>query len=140
MSGEERAKVTSALQSGPSVTRQFDPYHHQLTTRCFTTQKRQKTQRTPRAEKSTPKEATDSDTKEYPDKGLNAEGENFFKLTGKRRVTVRQYKDIPMVDIREYYGGAEDPKPGAKGISLTLEQYEKLKELIPEIDAAIQEL
>lgn len=39
----------------------------------------------------------------------------FAQLSGKRRVTVHQFKDIPMVDIREYYGGAEDPKPGAKG-------------------------
>ena len=65
-----------------------------------------------------------------------------FELSGKRKVTVQKYRTNILVDIREYYedktSGLE--RPGSKGISLTREQYEKFKELIPEIDAALKKI
>lgn len=65
-----------------------------------------------------------------------------FELSGKRKVTVQKYRTSILVDIREYYedkaSGLE--RPGSKGISLTKEQYEKFKELIPEIDAALKKI
>lgn len=65
-----------------------------------------------------------------------------FELSGKRRVTVRKFRSSTLIDIREYYEdkSSGEERPGKKGISLTKEQYEKLKELMPEIDAAIKNL
>jgi hypothetical protein len=62
-----------------------------------------------------------------------------LQLGKKRRATVRTFKGescvldlkrfpslsfegMVMVDIREFYGEADDEKPGKKGISLTIEQ------------------
>ena len=74
-------------------------------------------------------------------KSLNAE-ESSFELSGTRRVTVRKFRSSILIDIREYYEDKEsnEERPGKKGISLTKEQYEKLKELIPEIDTAVQNI
>jgi len=42
------------------------------------------------------------------------------------------------VDIREYYlDNAQELKPGKKGISLTVEQWNKLKESIQVIDSQL---
>ena len=68
--------------------------------------------------------------------------EGTFELSGKRRVSVRKFRSSILIDIREYYedkASGED-RPGKKGISLTKDQYEKLKELIPEIDAAVKNM
>ncbi len=51
-----------------------------------------------------------------------SEGDKYIDLGKKKRATVRSFKDIPLLDIREYYGIGSDEKPGKKGISLTLEQ------------------
>ena len=44
-------------------------------------------------------------------------------------VQVREFKGKTYIDIREYYvdKSTMDTKPGKKGISLTCEQYQKLK-------------
>ena len=64
-----------------------------------------------------------------------------FQLSNKRRITLRQFKSSLLVDIREFYEDrvSGEELPGKKGISLTLEQFHKLKELIPAIEAAIEE-
>lgn len=70
----------------------------------------------------------------------NGSEEPTFELSGKRRVTVRKYRSSILIDIREYYedkASGED-RPGKKGISLTKDQYDKLKEMLPEIDAAVK--
>lgn len=68
--------------------------------------------------------------------------ESTFELSGKRRVTVRKFRSSVLIDIREYYEdkASGEERPGKKGISLTKEQYEKLKELLPEIDAAVKNM
>lgn len=65
-----------------------------------------------------------------------------FELSSKRRVTVRRFKSSILVDIREFYEdrATGEELPGKKGISLTLEQFTRLKDLIPSIEAAIEEL
>ena len=104
----------------------------------------------------------------------NEQGETFFLLSKKRRVTVRTYNNKALIDVREVSNitsccclllamndlsflialftsldtqkkqcyGDNDDKPGKKGISLPVDQYEKLKELIVggEIDDALQKL
>ncbi|KAI9922102.1 hypothetical protein PsorP6_000521 [Peronosclerospora sorghi] len=49
-----------------------------------------------------------------------------FQLSTKRRVTVRKWKSKTFVDLREFYDDHGVPKPGKKGISLSLDQWEKL--------------
>lgn len=68
--------------------------------------------------------------------------ESIFELSGKRRVTVRKFRSNILIDIREYYEdkASGEERPGKKGISLTKEQYEKLKELMPEIDDAVKNM
>lgn len=52
----------------------------------------------------------------------SVEGDKYIDLGKKKRATVRSLKDIPLLDIREFYGTGSEEKPGKKGISLTLEQ------------------
>lgn len=52
----------------------------------------------------------------------NSEGEKYVDLGKKKRATVRSFKSIPLLDIREFYGTDGQEKPGKKGISLTLDQ------------------
>ena len=57
----------------------------------------------------------------------------FFFLKFK----VNQFNGKTYVDLREFYvdKSTEETKPGKKGISLNVEEYQKLKEIIPEIDS-----
>ena len=72
----------------------------------------------------------------------------FLKLTQKINGTinknllslkfqVHQFKGKTYVDLREFYvdKSTEETKPGKKGISLNVEEYQMLKEIIPEIDS-----
>ncbi|CAG8470150.1 6260_t:CDS:2 [Paraglomus brasilianum] len=58
-------------------------------------------------------------------------------LSEKKRVTVRKWNAIKMVDIREFYDGS---KPTKKGISLTIDQWKKLKSFIDNIDGELKKL
>lgn len=60
--------------------------------------------------------------------------------TGKRQVTISKFKGKVRVDIREYYLDNDDWKPGKKGISLDMEQFEELENLLPLIKEACDEL
>jgi hypothetical protein len=94
-------------------------------------------------------DSSDSETivkRPEPDKNqskgqLNDEGEYIFELTSKRRVTVRKFKGKVLVDIREFW----EPEPGKlapgkKGISLSLDQWKMLKEMMGDVDGAISKL
>merc|ERR1711981_805473 len=54
-----------------------------------------------------------------------------------KRARVHQFKGKTFVDLREFYVGksTEETKPGKKGISLNVEEYQMLKQIIPEIDS-----
>jgi hypothetical protein len=57
---------------------------------------------------------------------------------GKRKATVGMFKGRTIINIREYYEDkCGDEKPGSKGIALTPEQWNALKEHMAGIDAAI---
>ncbi|KAG6850145.1 hypothetical protein H0H93_000530 [Arthromyces matolae] len=57
----------------------------------------------------------------------SSEGDKYIDLGKKKRATVRTFKGMTLLDIREFYGNEGDEKPGKKGISLTSEQWETLK-------------
>lgn len=60
-------------------------------------------------------------------------------LSPVRKISVRMYNGTMLVDIRQYYKAGDcDPRPLAKGISLTVPQYAKLKEVIPMVDDMIR--
>ncbi|KAL3667240.1 hypothetical protein V7S43_007474 [Phytophthora oleae] len=68
----------------------------------------------------------------------NEQGDVVFEMSSKRRVTVRKWKNMKFVDIREFYDDNGQPKPGKKGISLSPDQWEKLYSFSDTIAEAIQ--
>ncbi|NWU66746.1 TCP4 polymerase, partial [Pterocles burchelli] len=73
--------------------------------------------------------------------GRGSEEEGMFQIGKMRYVRVSCFKGKVLVDIREFYTDKEgDMKPGRKGIALSAEQWNQLKEIIPEIDAAVKKL
>ena len=59
------------------------------------------------------------------------------QLSYKRRVAVRQFRGGLLVDLRETYEKFGEMHPGKIGIALNLEQWEKLKASVQEIDKMI---
>ncbi|BES97197.1 Transcriptional Coactivator p15 (Hypothetical proteinypothetical protein) [Nesidiocoris tenuis] len=63
-----------------------------------------------------------------------------WDIGGKRVAKVRKFKNRLFVDIREYYmDNNGDMKPGKKGISLSVDQWKKLKDIVSEIDKTVDE-
>ncbi|KAK7969460.1 RNA polymerase 2 transcriptional [Apiospora saccharicola] len=68
----------------------------------------------------------------------DAEGNSFWPLTATRRVVISEFKGKPMVSVREYYtDAAGEMKPGKKGISLTLDQWNNLMKASGEVNAEL---
>ncbi|OAA80457.1 Transcriptional coactivator p15 [Akanthomyces lecanii RCEF 1005] len=63
-----------------------------------------------------------------------------IELSSKRRVGVSQFKNVCLINIREYYEKDGKHLPGKKGISLSLEQYTALIKLIPSINGQLREM
>ncbi|KAF2823036.1 PC4-domain-containing protein [Ophiobolus disseminans] len=95
----------------------------------------------PRASKKSKGDEEEEDSAPVvPELKADGEGCSFVGLnaSGKRRVIVREFKDVPLVDIREFWvDGNGDLKPGKKGISLTTDQYITLLTAAPLIEAAL---
>ncbi|KAJ7045545.1 transcriptional Coactivator p15-domain-containing protein [Mycena alexandri] len=72
----------------------------------------------------------------------SSDGEKFIELGKAKRATVRNFKGSTLIDIREFYTDKEtgEPKPGKKGISLTPEQWQELKQATPTLDALIAKI
>lgn len=68
------------------------------------------------------------------------EEENSWPLGKNRYVKVREYKNKLYVDVREFYDAGGELKPGKKGISLSIEQWNKLKRVVDEVDEAIAKI
>jgi len=62
-----------------------------------------------------------------------------FELGKMRYINVNEFKGKQYVNIREYYLADDgEERPGKKGISLTVEQWEKLKGFIADVDAKLK--
>nr|XP_009939023.1 PREDICTED: activated RNA polymerase II transcriptional coactivator p15-like [Opisthocomus hoazin] len=73
--------------------------------------------------------------------GKGSEEEGVFQIGKMRYVRVSCFKGRVLVDTREFYTDKEGSmKPGRKGIALAAEQWNELKEIISEIDAAVKKL
>ncbi|XP_069137186.1 activated RNA polymerase II transcriptional coactivator p15-like isoform X1 [Argopecten irradians] len=94
--------------------------------------KKKKREQVPESKKEKP-EASQS---KKPTKGAN--GEQMFQLSKMRFVSVSEFRGKVLVGIREYYEADGDLRPGKKGISLNMEQWNNLKEQIDEIDKAVK--
>ncbi|XP_024525538.1 RNA polymerase II transcriptional coactivator KELP isoform X2 [Selaginella moellendorffii] len=75
-------------------------------------------------------------------KAMLAEGEDeiICQLSGKRNVSVQNFRGKALVSIREYYEKDGKTLPSSKGISLTIDQWEALKKELPAIRQAIESL
>jgi len=94
-----------------------------------------RTKKEPKGRASTSNAEVDSSIQQ------NQDGEKYVSLGKNRRATVRKFNGKPLIDIREFYVDKEEQlKPGKKGISLTPEQWEALKQCLPAIDGALATL
>jgi hypothetical protein len=65
-------------------------------------------------------------------------GEEYWELSGKRRITISSFNNKLMINIREYYEKDGQSLPGKKGISLLLDQFGQLVTLLPHIEAVLK--
>ncbi|KAF9430805.1 hypothetical protein BGZ76_000694 [Entomortierella beljakovae] len=71
----------------------------------------------------------------------NPEGETYFMLGPKKRLTVRAWQGHTLIDFREFFNdktGAS--KPTKKGISLTKDQFQFILDHASEITRSIKDL
>ncbi|KAK3609183.1 hypothetical protein CHS0354_013720 [Potamilus streckersoni] len=66
--------------------------------------------------------------------------EHSFQLAKNRFVTVSEFRGKVLVGIREFYESDGQMKPGKKGISLSVDQWKKLKEQVDDIDEAVKKV
>lgn len=62
------------------------------------------------------------------------------QLSNKRNVSIQKFKGKTLVSIREYYEKDGELRPSAKGISLTVDQWQVLKSNVSAIEKAIAKL
>ncbi|KAF9192882.1 Transcriptional coactivator [Haplosporangium sp. Z 767] len=68
----------------------------------------------------------------------NKDGDTYFEIGPKKRLTVRSWRDTTLIDIREYYQDKDgEQKPGKKGISLNKDQFQYILNHASEISDAI---
>lgn len=73
---------------------------------------------------------------------INSVPNAIFDLGKNKRVTVRQFRSMNLIDIREYYldNTTGEMKPGKKGISLTEDLYDELLNNRLNIDDALRRM
>ncbi|EFQ97781.1 hypothetical protein MGYG_08902 [Nannizzia gypsea CBS 118893] len=69
----------------------------------------------------------------------DSNGDPYWEISRQRRVTISTFKGRVLVNVREYYEKDGQELPGKKGISMTLEQFNSLVTLLPEISAVVEQ-
>ncbi|CAL1533781.1 unnamed protein product [Lymnaea stagnalis] len=103
-------------------------------------QKKKKPEAKPEKKEAKPekKDSKTDEKKAGPTK--NSNGESMFQIGKMRYATVSEFRGKAMVSIREYYEKDGDLRPGKKGISLSVEQWDALKDKVSEIDECLSKL
>ncbi|OJD16440.1 hypothetical protein AJ78_03381 [Emergomyces pasteurianus Ep9510] len=73
------------------------------------------------------------------EKNIDSNGDIYWNISRLRRLTVSSFKGRTMVSVREYYEKEGQELPGKKGISMPLEQFNTLIQLLPSVEAVIKE-
>ncbi|XP_076875917.1 SUB1 regulator of transcription a [Brachyhypopomus gauderio] len=74
-------------------------------------------------------------------KSSSNKNDSMFQIGKMRYVSVRDFKGKVLIDIREYWMDQEgEMKPGKKGISLSPEQWNQLKDQIDDVDDAVRRI
>ncbi|KAA8626660.1 PC4 domain containing protein [Pyrenophora tritici-repentis] len=95
----------------------------------------------PRASKKAKGDEEDDSTLVIPKLETDDNGDVYVALntSGKRRLTVSDFNKNTLVSIREYYStDSGEMRPGKKGISLTIDQYNTLLAAAPLIEATLK--
>lgn len=70
----------------------------------------------------------------------DADGNKYWALSANRRVNISDFKGKTFVNIREYYMDMSgNARPGKKGISLGIDQFNAFVKSIPGINAELNE-
>ncbi|KLJ12658.1 hypothetical protein EMPG_12331 [Blastomyces silverae] len=73
------------------------------------------------------------------EKKIDSNGDFYWNISRLRRLTVSSFKGRTMVSVREYYEKDGQELPGKKGISMPLEQFNAMVQLLPNVEAVIKE-
>ena len=79
-------------------------------------------------------EEEEEEEESKPEKEVGSDGEEFWRLNDKKRVSVSQFKGKTYVNLREFYEKDGEWLPTKKGITLDLQQWSTLKKLVKDID------
>ncbi|EXJ88876.1 casein kinase II subunit alpha [Capronia epimyces CBS 606.96] len=69
----------------------------------------------------------------------DSDGNIFWEISKNRRVTLSDFKGKKLVNIREYYQKDSEWLPGKKGISMSLEQYSALIDIMPQVEEVLKQ-
>ncbi|KAK5061145.1 hypothetical protein LTR84_007687 [Exophiala bonariae] len=70
---------------------------------------------------------------------VDSDGNPYWEISKARRVTLSDFKGRQLIGIREYYQKDDEWLPGKKGISMSLEQYSALMDILPQIENALKD-
>ncbi|KAM3413643.1 hypothetical protein BST61_g10336 [Cercospora zeina] len=90
---------------------------------------------------STPKSSKtkkNSSASATPTMGKDKDGGVFWSLPNKRRVQLTEFKGKLLVGIREFYEKDGEMLPGKKGISMTLEVFDAVLGVLPELGREVE--
>ncbi|KAK3902990.1 transcriptional Coactivator p15-domain-containing protein [Staphylotrichum tortipilum] len=72
-------------------------------------------------------------------KGIDESGNSYWDIGKNRRVSYSMFKGHGLVNIREYYSTPDgELRPGKKGISLSMAQFNVLLKVIPELSQELR--
>ncbi|KAJ5668814.1 PX-associated sorting nexin 13 [Penicillium macrosclerotiorum] len=70
---------------------------------------------------------------------IDSNGERYWEISKMRRVSIASFRGKTMISVREYFEKQGQELPSKKGISMPVEQFAALVQLLPEIDQALRQ-